>query len=400
MMKPLLTAFALLLSASTVQADLITWGPVQNATGPSEVSLNGTLVTAKNCWNTTSASPVVAGITFAAFGPNGWGNGGNLVMNGSSSGDTAYDTLMTTSRATSEVTLTNPTGWGGIRIDNLATPMTLGRTYQIQVWFCDNRPGAGTAAIYDRQMVLSSVAGAATLTGGIVTNLGTLTQGPLSAPLDADPNNLSGAGDTIFGSYAIGTFTRTSTDPLHLLVQGSHPTTTNTLRPHINAFQIRELPLITGTAFCFGDGTGTACPCGNSGIAGNGCANSINTNGANLNATGSASLAADSVVLAGTGMTNSSALYFQGTTRLNAGNGAVFGDGLRCAGGTVVRLGTKANAAGASQYPVGGDLSVSAKGLITAPGTYTYQVWYRNADQTFCTTNTFNLTNGYEIVWN
>jgi hypothetical protein len=93
-------------------------------------------------------------------------------------------------------------------------------------------------------------------------------------------------------------------------------------------------------------------------------------------------------------------LYFQGTTRLNAGNGAVFGDGLRCAGGTVVRLGTKANAAGASQYPVAGDLSVSAKGLITAPGTYTYQVWYRNADQTFCTTNTFNLTNGYEIVWN
>jgi hypothetical protein len=391
---------AVLIASGTAHADLITWGTVQSATGPAEISQNGTLVTAKNCWNTTSASPTVAGITFAAFGPTGWGNGGNLVMNGSTSGDTAYDTLVTTSRATSETTLTNPTGWGGIRIDNLGTPMTLGRTYEIQVWYCDNRPGAGTAAIYDRQMTLSSVAGAATLTGGIVTNLGTLTQGALSGLLDADPNNLAGAGDTVFGSYCIGTFTRTSADALYLLVQGTHPTSTNTLRPHINAFQIRELPLITGTAFCFGDGAGLACPCGNNGAAGNGCANSINANGANLTATGAANLAADTVILAGSGMANSSALYFQGTTRLNAGNGALFGDGLRCAGGTVVRLGTKTNAAGASSYPAAGDLSVSTKGLITAPGTYTYQAWYRNADQTYCTPSTFNLTNGYEIVWN
>jgi hypothetical protein len=97
-------------------------------------------------------------------------------------------------------------------------------------------------------------------------------------------------------------------------------------------------------------------------------------------------------------MPDSSALYFQGTTRTNGGAGAVFGDGLRCAGGTVVRLGTKTNSGGMSQFPAAGDPALSVKGGVTAGDTRTYQVWYRNA-AAFCTTSTFNLTNGYEIVW-
>jgi hypothetical protein len=160
-------------------------------------------------------------------------------------------------------------------------------------------------------------------------------------------------------------------------------------------------PVSTGTTFCSGDGTATACPCGNSGAAGNGCASSVNANGGNLSATGNASLTGDTVVLAGTGMPNSSALYFQGTTQQNAGNGSAFGDGLRCAGGTVVRLGTTANVGGASMYPFGANPSVSVKGnisMLTAPVTRTYQIWYRNA-AAFCTASTFNLTNGLEIVW-
>ncbi len=151
-------------------------------------------------------------------------------------------------------------------------------------------------------------------------------------------------------------------------------------------------------AFCPGDGTGTACPCGNSGTAGNGCANSVNANGANLAATGTPSLAADTLVLQGSGMPNSSALYFQGTSDLAGGAGTAFGDGLRCAGGSIIRLSTKFNAAGASQFPVGGDPSVSVRGLVAAPGSRTYQVWYRNA-AAFCTTSTFNLTNGLRVDW-
>jgi hypothetical protein len=152
---------------------------------------------------------------------------------------------------------------------------------------------------------------------------------------------------------------------------------------------------IAPTSFCFGDGTGTACPCGNAGAAGNGCASSVNANGANLGSSGSASIVGGTLTLLGTGMPNSSALYFQGTTQI----GIVFGDGLRCAGGSVIRLGTKSNVAGASQYPAPGDLSVAAKGLVTTAGTRTYQVWYRNA-AAFCTVSTFNLSNGLLVTWN
>ncbi len=151
------------------------------------------------------------------------------------------------------------------------------------------------------------------------------------------------------------------------------------------------------TAFCFGDGTGAACPCGNNGAAGQGCANSLG-NGATLSTGGSAILAADTLVLTGSGMPNSSALYFQGTNQQSGGLGIAFGDGLRCAGGSIIRLSTKFNASGASQYPAAGDPSVSVRGLVAAPGTRTYQVWYRNASA-FCTVSTFNLTNGIEATW-
>ncbi len=151
-------------------------------------------------------------------------------------------------------------------------------------------------------------------------------------------------------------------------------------------------------AFCFGDGSGTACPCGNNGAVGNGCASSVSAAGANLAASGTTSLTSDTLVLSGTGMPNSSALYFQGTADVAGGAGAVFGDGLRCAGGSVIRLGTKFNSAGASQYPTGGDLSVSVRGLVAGPGTRTYQCWYRNA-AAFCMPETFNLSNGILVTW-
>ncbi len=152
------------------------------------------------------------------------------------------------------------------------------------------------------------------------------------------------------------------------------------------------------TAFCAGDGTATACPCGNGGGAGRGCANSVNPSGALLAASGNSALSNDTVVLAGSGMPDAPALYFQGSSQQNGGLGALFGDGLRCAGGTVVRLGPKVNSGGASQYPGAGDASVSVRGMIGAPGTRTYQVWYRNAAD-FCTAATFNLSNGVEIAW-
>ena len=149
-----------------------------------------------------------------------------------------------------------------------------------------------------------------------------------------------------------------------------------------------------GMPYCFGDGSGTACPCGNNGVAGNGCASTVSASGANLATSGIGSLSNDTLVLHGTLMPNSSCLYFQGVTQV----GIVFGDGVRCVGGSITRLGTKSNAAGASQYPSGSDAPISVKGGVLAPATRTYQVWYRNAAP-FCTPSTFNLSNGVLVMW-
>ena len=49
-------------------------------------------------------------------------------------------------------------------------------------------------------------------------------------------------------------------------------------------------------------------------------------------------------------------------------------------------------------------LAVAAGGANAAPplagsGTFTYQCWYRNADPTYCTPSTFNLTNALYAIW-
>lgn len=150
--------------------------------------------------------------------------------------------------------------------------------------------------------------------------------------------------------------------------------------------------------YCFGDGTGSNCPCGNTGTSYNGCASSVNYSGAHLYAFGSASVGNDSFLLSAWSMPNSFALFFQGTQRTAGGAGAVFGDGLRCASGTIRRLGAKMNSSGMSEYPGGTDVPISVKGANTAGAVRDYQCWYRNA-ATFCTPSTFNLTNGVEVTW-
>lgn len=159
-------------------------------------------------------------------------------------------------------------------------------------------------------------------------------------------------------------------------------------------------PLVpTGTSACFGDGSGAQCPCGNNSTPGamEGCLNSFGMGG-KLISTGNASISADTVSLFGTQMPNSSALYFQGTSVTNNGLGVPFGDGLRCAGGSILRLGTKSNSGGGSTYPSGSDPSVSVRGLVTAPGTRWYQIWYRNS-ASYCTAATWNLSNGVKVTW-
>lgn len=156
-----------------------------------------------------------------------------------------------------------------------------------------------------------------------------------------------------------------------------------------------------GTVFCAGDGSGAACPCTN-GSAGHGCENSFATGGGVLSATGSANLANDTLVLVASGLPpTTSVLFFQGDGQIAAGNGVVFGDGIRCAGGSIVRLGSKITSGGTASFGhgIGSDPDVSVRGQVPAGGgTRYYQAWYRNA-ASFCTSSTFNLTNGLSLVW-
>jgi hypothetical protein len=148
-----------------------------------------------------------------------------------------------------------------------------------------------------------------------------------------------------------------------------------------------------GAPFCLGDGTGTPCPCGNTGAAGEGCANDTGS-GAILATSGSNSVLADDLTLQASGLTPGPGLYFQGNNAINSGNGNPFGDGLRCAGNQVVRLEVQFSSAGSSATTI----SIATKGGVSAGDTKRYQHWYRDSGTSPCN-SLFNLTNGYELTW-
>jgi len=148
---------------------------------------------------------------------------------------------------------------------------------------------------------------------------------------------------------------------------------------------------------CFGDGSGTICPCGNAGANGEGCANSTGVGGL-LSGAGTPSVAADTVVISGSQLPASTpGLYFQGNNVLNGGAGVIFGDGLRCAGGNIKRLKVVSAQGGQSHFPSGGSPSVSVRGGAVAGDTRYYQLWYR--DPTGPCNGGFNVTNALRVDW-
>ena len=130
-----------------------------------------------------------------------------------------------------------------------------------------------------------------------------------------------------------------------------------------------------GTAFCFGDGSGTACPCSNGALHGQGCANSTGA-GASLDANGSPSVAADDLALVASHLPpHVSTLLIQGTQRARGGDGAAFGDGLRCVGGSLVRFPPRSSSSsGTATFGPG----LAASGGWTAGRTENFQAWYRD----------------------
>jgi len=159
-----------------------------------------------------------------------------------------------------------------------------------------------------------------------------------------------------------------------------------------------------GTGFCFGDaGSGTPCPCANDNdgtVPGSGCANGAFVSGAQLTGDGLPSVSADTLILTTTGLDpHNSGLYFQANNAVNEGNGSLFGDGPRCAGGGLIRLQVRtANSSGVSSTTI----SIGSKGGVAPGNTKRYQCWYRDTSggqPCGIGTHDFNLSNGYEITW-
>lgn len=152
---------------------------------------------------------------------------------------------------------------------------------------------------------------------------------------------------------------------------------------------------------CFGDGSGTACPCGNSGASGHGCENSNGTGGALLNVQGRASVAADTLMLTlGGAPSSATVLFFQGAGSIAGGAGLPYRDGLYCIAAPTRRLGLEPAVNGfARRGALAGDPPLSLAGALPALGaTVLYQAWYRDPAP-FCGVATTNFSNAVRVVW-
>ena len=148
-----------------------------------------------------------------------------------------------------------------------------------------------------------------------------------------------------------------------------------------------------------------ACPCANApSLTGRGCDNSSATGGASLRASGSASLAGDTLSFSTSGeKPTATSILLTGNSRTN---GFAFGQGVRCVGGSLRRLYAAPAVAGSITVPGAGDPSVSARHLVLndpllAGDHRYYMVYYRDPIVlgTCGAAATFNGTDAVDVVW-
>ncbi|MBL8858901.1 MAG: exo-alpha-sialidase [Planctomycetes bacterium] len=156
------------------------------------------------------------------------------------------------------------------------------------------------------------------------------------------------------------------------------------------------VPFGAGVRYCFGNGGGTACPCGNVGLPNHGCNTSEGTGGVALTAQNFAPNGGGggTVNILATNFPPAAMVpgqLFSGTATVAGGAGVVFGDGLLCVGGTITRLGVAFSQNGATLFPV-----VHAGGA----GARHYQLWFRNNPLAFCDpAAAYNMSNAVTLIW-
>lgn len=149
----------------------------------------------------------------------------------------------------------------------------------------------------------------------------------------------------------------------------------------------------TKSCFC----TAGAGPCSNDDPAA-GCRNSLGVGGA-LDPSGTTSIVEDDLILTASNLPpNVVGLLFCGPNTAFT----PFGDGLRCVGSPLYRLGAaSANASGVLVRGPGLGLqacSTPGLGCFTVGQLLRFQSWYRNAAN-YCTPSPFNLTNAVDVVF-
>ncbi|MBK7875835.1 MAG: choice-of-anchor E domain-containing protein [Planctomycetes bacterium] len=290
------------------------------------------------------------------------------------------------------------TASGSIGMENLDTSPTvitvlLGVTVSITV---DNFGWLSSPGYVVNQLPLSAFDGTLDF-GGTSGALHSFTGAPggppstitFTSPFDVDDfRGFEGAPGTKTFTLNAGRFLGGATFPVDLIGAIAFD----------GVFEVKYFYETSPTAFCSGTSNSVwgSCPCGNFGAPLHGCANSVDANGAALTASGASSITGDTLVLATSGMPNSNAIFLQGNDL--ADPLTVFGDGLRCIDGSLIRLGTSAIAGGSASYPSPVQLPVSVRAGIAAPGMRYYQTYYRNA-AAFCTPATFNVSNALAVHW-
>jgi hypothetical protein len=149
-----------------------------------------------------------------------------------------------------------------------------------------------------------------------------------------------------------------------------------------------------------------ACPCSNPpSTTGRGCDNSSATGGASISASGAASLGADTLVFSTADETPvATSIVLQGSAA--DPTGVVFGQGVRCVTGTLLRLYVKSASGGSISAPSGADPTVSASSaalgdtIVGGQNRY-YMVYYRDPLVLGgCPpSQTFNGTNALDVPW-
>jgi len=187
---------------------------------------------------------------------------------------------------------------------------------------------------------------------------------------------------------------------------------TNLVSGDTNGFRdifVRDLGATSFTSLCEpGFGGVSACPCSNPPAgSGRGCDNSAASGGAALSATGSALLSGDTLVFTTSGeMPIATSIVLQGDAGIPAG--VAFGQGVRCAGGTLKRLFVKTATGGSMTAPDfgAGDPTLSARSAalgdtILSGQCRWYLVYYRDPVVlgSCPATSTFNATQTGVVGW-